>query len=471
MNRCFLILFILLVGGQVQALTLPCASSGARDIGCYASEILPFNQVNPDPKYEIHEWAPVSGQVSGRDNIIGMVFRFDGESLRTLQHALDFALEVDVAEIGGNRLRFNEVRTTFPVSTQPMVDTSLSDSSNGMGVRVSHLQDLKPNIPYYVYFILKDPLPPDGVAIDPTFQITANTGIVSTAVRVASPMLPPVATALFDLAAFLTPALIDQYQYFVLQTDGYVNKNDKKELNFPWRVYPDGHEGVCWTSKQSSFVCDQNQQFVRGPSVSRTETVTLPSFQNGQNNAATATSSQQVTTSPSNPSAKTNLTGHPKVFDNTGKGYAEGSYILSGVPLTFVGTTDVTGADASVGISGKDPEVKVRWEVKIGNGGKWKQAGDDQTINKDKLPKGKQIDRTWKYTIPTDTPNGTQFSIRYIVDLKDIVFEKYESDNIKEETFMVTTVTTPPVAPPTGDLTLEQKAAVMGIITNYLLDK
>ncbi|MFZ4700584.1 MAG: hypothetical protein ACOYMG_11100 [Candidatus Methylumidiphilus sp.] len=396
-----------------------------------------------------------------------MVFRFDGESLRTLQHPLDFALEVDVAEIGGNRLRFNEVRTTFPVSAQPMVDTSLSDSSNGMGVRVIHLQDLKPNIPYYVYFILKDPLPPDGVAIDPTFQITANTGIVSTAVRVASPMLPPVATALFDLAAFLTPALIDQYQYFVLQTDGYVNKNDKKELDFPWRVYPDGHEGVCWTSKQGSFVCDQNQQFVRGPSVSRTETVSLPSFQNGQNTAATAIP-PQASTPTGNPSAKTNLTGHPKVSDNTGRGYAEGSYIPSGVPLTLEAIVDVTNGNAALGITGSDPYVKVRWEVNYGSG--WKQVGEDQKIHKDKLTKGTRRSVFWDYTISANLPNGSSFRTRCTVDFKNIVIEKYESDNVKEEAYRVAAAT--PVIQPVTSYpapTNAQKAALR-VVQDLLLN-
>jgi hypothetical protein len=164
----------------------------------------------------------------------------------------------------------------------------------------------------------------------------------------------------------------------------------------------------------------------------------------------------------SNPTAQTDLVPHPKEYVSaTGATFNVGDTIPSGVLLKFVGVTEVTGANASVGMSSGASDVKVRWEVKIGNGS-WKQAGDDQIINNSSLTKGNRVERSWKYTIPTDTANGTSFAIRYTVDVKDVVFEKDEH-NDRTETFVISS------AP--GSITNAKKATLLAIITNYLLDK
>lgn len=137
-----------------------------------------------------------------------------------------------------------------------------------------------------------------------------------------------------------------------------------------------------------------------------------------------------------NPSAQTDLVPHPKEYNAaTGATYNVGDAISAGTQLKLVGVTEVTGADASVGMSSNANDVTVRWEVKIGNGD-WMKAGDDQAIGKTSLTKGNRVERIWHYTVPSNVPNGAPLSIRYTVDVKGVVTEKYES-NSRTETFAI----------------------------------
>ncbi len=424
-----------------------------------------------------HRWLPIRGKVTVSDYWIMVQFVLDDEAITffntrfaSSNARIPMGLEIDISPRSSAVFRDpgQVVGLNLPSEAGLFLDTGVFDSYPGYGAVIRNPHTLKANVPYALVFSAKGAPWYDPGRYEKLVQGSGDVRLtfqVSLERPAADQLVMAYDRGDHQLNGYPENGSGGGFDYFVVAYDGF------HLMNIP------SQRTICWYVKHDDDVgCNAGNPFqdsIAESVASSGGAVSQALVANGtailSKEVVSASMSIPISVGTINPSAKTNLTGHPKVSDNTGRGYAEGSYILSGVPLTFVGTTDVTGADASVGISGKDPEVKVRWEVKIGNG-KWKQAGDDQTINKDRLPKGKQIDRIWKYTIPADTPNGTQFSIRYTVDLKDIIFEKYESDNVKEETFTVTTVVDPSGASSTTILTPTQRAAVMAIINNYLQD-
>ena len=75
----------------------------------------------------------------------------------------------------------------------------------------------------------------------------------------------------------------------------------------------------------------------------------------------------------------------------------------------------------------------------------------------------------WSYTISTDIANGNSFRIRCTVDFKGIVVEKYESDNVKEETYRVAAAI--PAIQPVTSYTAPTNAqkAVLKVVQDLLL--
>lgn len=222
-----------------------------KDLGCFASWILPGNQVNTE---NIREWSASEGHVVGKDgNIIEFKLKFDSQSFETLRHnfkwyskaniLLDIkglGLEIDICD-PGNILRFDYVESTFPSSARATIDTDLSDSinscKNAMGLLVKNPAALKEGKDYYVRFYLKDQIPSGGVTVKPSLQISADTRLLEN----ASPLLGY--AAMFD--ELLLGGYREKFEYFAVESDVYFNP----------MIYPNEIGGLCWTSKSYSGPC------------------------------------------------------------------------------------------------------------------------------------------------------------------------------------------------------------------------
>lgn len=229
-----------------------------KDLQCLAWWILPFQQApigesvfqsGPDGH---HEWAPVSGSVTGSGSRIEIVFQLNQESMNTLSYHPNwysaqsivfrkFGLEFDLAERNnGNTLRFDRIDwDDIPSAAGPTRDTDLSDSinksKNAIGLLIRDASQLQAGVSYKVFVYLKDPLPENGVGVTPYFQIVADTRLLGYAQSAAQGDL------LFDAA--LLGGFTDKLDYFAVQGDGY--RND-------WKLYRDGRQGLQWASKLPS---------------------------------------------------------------------------------------------------------------------------------------------------------------------------------------------------------------------------
>ena len=256
------------------ALTFPVSSHAflcyGKDLECLKGWILPFNQAtDPDDKYR--EWSASEGVIFGKDNVIIFKLKFDNVSLDTLSYQYPwyspkntvfngFGLEIDLCDPSGT-LRFDYVKSNFPSAARPTRDTDLSDSinscKNAMGMLIRNPGAIVPGEEYEVQFFLKDQLPVNGVVITPSLQISADTHLFDYAALTVGQ------SYLFD--GNLLGGYLDKFEYFAIESDGYAKywNSDTKD---PWKVYRDGHEGVCWTSKATSYPCSiTNSAVLYGP--------------------------------------------------------------------------------------------------------------------------------------------------------------------------------------------------------------
>lgn len=249
-------LFVLATIGSLLPLSANAFLCNGKDLQCLANWILPFNQAS-DPNNKYREWSAVEGKVTGSGSKIEIKLRFDGESTNTLGYSPSwyspqsilfkkFGLEVDVCD-PSNTLRFDRIEWDNSLSAaNPTRDTSLSDSinkcKNAIGLLIRNAGNIQPYTDYYIRIYLKDPLPEGGIVVTPYLQISADTRLLLYAAGVSGEYL-------FD--GTLLGDYLDKFDFFVVESDNYVTN---------WKLYYDGREGLCWTSKTGSSPCSYPSQ-------------------------------------------------------------------------------------------------------------------------------------------------------------------------------------------------------------------
>lgn len=392
-----------------------------RDLECLAWWILPFQQApigesvfksGPDG---YHEWAPVSGSVTGSGSRIEIVFQLNSESMSTLSYHPNwysaqsivfrkFGLEIDLAERNdGNTLRFDRIEWEgIPSAAGPTRDTELSDSinksKNAIGLLIRDASQLQAGVNYKVFIYLKDPLPENGVGVTPYFQIVADTRLLGYAQSAAQ------GDYLFNAA--LLGSFIDKFDYFSVQGEGY--RDD-------WKLYRDGRQGLQWTSKLPA-----GAQVVSNP--------TSPSPGPGSTSASSDPGDRMlaVTTLPSvgdPPATQADFIVDKFWIENTLGNKVKVLY--PGEPFTTKGKVKNRG-------NANSPSA-ITVKYYLSNGRKVdsnKQEVGSDTIQAYNLPVGGTHTESVSLTAPT-TPGIYNYT--FCADTGNAVSEKHESNNCSDE--------------------------------------
>lgn len=403
-----------------------------RDLGCLAWYILPYQQAQiganalqtaPD---NYHEWASVSGSVTGSGSRIEVVFRLDQEAVNTLSYQPSwnsaqnilfrkFGLEIDIAEANdGNTLRFDRVEgDDIPSSAGSTEDTTLSDSfnksKNGIGLIIRDASKLQVGVDYKVFIYLKDPLPDNGVAVTPSFQIVADTRLLDSALAAGT------GEPLFN--ASLLGGFVDKFDYFAVQSENY--RTD-------WKLYRDGRQGLLWTSKTST-----NPQVWNSP--------TSPSPGSGATSASVDPGDRMLAVT-TLPTAADPPATQPDFIVN--KFWVENS-LGNKVKVFYPGEPHTTKAQfKNRGNANSPAAITVKYHLSIGRkvDANKQQVGSD-TIQASSLPAGGTHTESVSLTAPM-APGVYNYTV--CADTGNVVTEKHESNNCSDElVFEVITRTTP----------------------------
>ncbi len=210
--------------------------SGLMDGACLAEKYLPFNQFNTDSSSE-REWSAFEGNFFAKDNMIGVRFRLDDESKRTLNQG-GLGLEVEIIEKGGHKLNWGLLIHNLPSNARITDDTRALDNGGDTvnAVLIRNPEKLSVGKDYYIWFIFRDSIPKEGVTIQPNIVIDIHTSCSD-----------------FDFIC-LDVNDPEACEYFEMETDSFR----------PFVAYPDSREGVIWNNKKSSEKYTPNLQEVNG---------------------------------------------------------------------------------------------------------------------------------------------------------------------------------------------------------------
>lgn len=192
------------------------------DGSCLASKYLPLNQASTGTM----GWSPVIGHYFSKDNIIGVHFRLDNESLNVLSQG-GFGLEVEVVEIGSKHLELDYWNHNLPASTRATIDTRASDNNDNSvnALLIKNPEFLHKDTDYYIWFVFKSAIPENGVLIQPNIVIDIDSDC-------------------YEYRIFCYDVLeTDICEYFGMETAHYTR----------FIAYPDGKEGVAWNNKETSY--------------------------------------------------------------------------------------------------------------------------------------------------------------------------------------------------------------------------
>lgn len=402
-------LFVIVVLGFLPKDSQAILCNNGKDLGCLASQILPFNQTGTSKR----EWAAVSGSVTGSGNTIAIKLRFDAESINTLYYTPSwysaqgllwkkFGLEIDISESNdGTSLRFDSIGSTFPSASRPTRDTGLSDlinkNKNAIGLLVRDAGEIQANTDYFVVITLKDPLPTNGVSVTLSLQISADTRLLGYA-------LSPSSEPLFDWS--ILGSYLDKYDYFVVESESYIDG---------WKLYQDGREGLCWTSKTSSSVCSNPS-----PPPAGTQSI-ANSAANDPDDRMYGITTMPTVSDPSSSQADF-------IVD---KFWIENS-LGNKVKILYPGESFTTkGKVKNRGSANSPSAITVKYYRS--NGRKVdsnKQEVGSDTIQAYNLPSGGTHTESVNLTAPT-TP-GT-YNYTFCADTGNVVSEKHESNNCSDE--------------------------------------
>lgn len=139
------------------------------DGDCLAKKYLPSNQLVTPEK----EWSAFEGNFFSKDNIIGVRFQLNDESVETLKYGT-FGLEIEVVEINSHKLIFDYWDSNLPQSARLTADTEAFDGLNKNktnAVIIRNPEQLDAYKDYYVWFHFRELIPESGVIIQPNMVI------------------------------------------------------------------------------------------------------------------------------------------------------------------------------------------------------------------------------------------------------------------------------------------------------------
>lgn len=193
------------------------------DGACLAEKYLPFNQFSPNPG-SIKEWSASEGNFFAKDNMIGVRFRLDKQSLETLKRG-GFGLEIEAVEIGSHKLKRKSYNHNFPKEARATMDTNVFDKGSDAvhAIIVRNPENLKAGTSYYVWFYFES-IPESGVRIQPNLVIDTDSDCY------------------LDRVACINEEERDICEYFQMETDSYVE----------FTAYSNGEKGVKWSNKEIS---------------------------------------------------------------------------------------------------------------------------------------------------------------------------------------------------------------------------
>lgn len=220
-NLVLAVLLVMAVGFYSQ-ITLAGVTScvecnGLMDGPCLAKKYLPFDLFSTDQNSEKFkkEWSASQGTFFAKENVIGVRFQLDDQSLQTLKMG-GFGLEIEIVEKNSHQLKWNSYDHTLPDNARATGDSKALDQGNDTvhAIVIRNPENLKAGVDYYVWFFFNS-IPDSGILIQPNIAIDIHTDCS---------LAKPFCTDVEDR---------EVCEYFEMETDSYTQ--------FP--AYPDGRKG------------------------------------------------------------------------------------------------------------------------------------------------------------------------------------------------------------------------------------
>lgn len=351
---------------------------------CLAEKYLPFNQTFNKER----EWSASDGNFFAKENVIGVRFRLDNQSMDTLELG-GFGLEIEVVEKNGHKLKWESLVHNFPGNARVINDTKALDRGNDIvnAVLIRNPENLKAGKDYYAWFYFKS-IPESGILIQPNLVIDIDSDC-----SLAEPFC-------FDVSDS------EVCEYFPMETDSYER----------FTAYPNGSEGVEWKNRKTSERNSPILQKLNGQWYISKETNPSDS-EDGESGDDYKNLPSSTTSDSGGSSKKPNLYSKEWKFKNGKTKYYDDENII---------------LEAKVKNSGKSVDkditkIKLKYYRFKGE----KENGDRKEIGDDNM-KGENLEsgETKEEDIKIGAPDGdNKWQFYYDIDTGNAVSESNENDN------------------------------------------